>query len=85
MTEIVVTAIRLSDRARWAALRCRYLEFYQTRLPPEIYEHTWQRLTAQESPIRGLGARLGGLFIMGTDPARGGRRDFSAGHVLQLH
>ncbi len=60
MTEIVVTAIRPLDRARWAELWCRYLEFYQTRLPPEVYEHTWRRLIAQESPIRGLGTRLSG-------------------------
>jgi GNAT superfamily N-acetyltransferase len=59
MADIVVTAIRPPDRARWAELWRGYLDFYETRLPPEIYEHTWQRLIAAESPIRGLGARLG--------------------------
>lgn len=34
------------------------IDFYQTQLPPEIYDCTWQRLIAAESPIRGLGARL---------------------------
>jgi GNAT superfamily N-acetyltransferase len=32
--------------------------FYETRLPPEIYDNTWRWLTAEEGPIRGLGARL---------------------------
>src|SRR6516225_7404919 len=60
MTGIVVTAIKPHDRARWAELWRGYLDFYETQLPPEIYDHTWQRLIAAESPIRGLGARLGG-------------------------
>ena len=59
MADIVVTAIRPQDRARWAELWRGYLDFYETELPPEIYEHTWQRLIAAESPICGLGARLG--------------------------
>jgi GNAT superfamily N-acetyltransferase len=57
--EIVVNLIIPADRDRWAELWRGYLDFYQTRLPPEIYEHTWQRLIAAEGPIRGLGARLG--------------------------
>ena len=59
MTEIVVTALRAEDRDRWAELWHLYLEFYETQLSPEIYEHTWRRLIAAESLIRGLGARLG--------------------------
>jgi GNAT superfamily N-acetyltransferase len=57
--EIIVTAVAPSDRERWAELWRGYLDFYETRLAPEIYEHTWQRLIAPESPIRGLGARIG--------------------------
>ena len=60
MPGIIVNALRPQDRARWAELWRGYLDFYETALPPEIYEHTWQRLMAPESPIRGLGARLGG-------------------------
>ena len=60
MANIIVTTIIAEDRARWAELWRGYLDFYETRLPPEMYEHTWQRLIAVESPIRGLGARLGG-------------------------
>jgi ribosomal protein S18 acetylase RimI-like enzyme len=60
MADIIITPLGSHDRARWAELWCGYLDFYETRLPPEIYDHTWQRLIAAESPIRGLGARLGG-------------------------
>jgi len=59
MSDIIVTSLRPQDRARWAVLWRGYLDFYETRLPVAIYEHTWQRLIAGESPIRGLGARLG--------------------------
>jgi GNAT superfamily N-acetyltransferase len=59
LADIVVTPVTPRDRDRWAELRRGYLEFYETSLPPEIYDHTWQRLTAAEGPIRGLGARVG--------------------------
>jgi GNAT superfamily N-acetyltransferase len=60
VVDIVITSIEPRDRARWAELWRGYLDFYETRLQPEIFEHTWLRLIADESPIRGLGARLGG-------------------------
>lgn len=59
MADIVVTAFRPQDRVRWTELWRGYLLFYETELAPEIYEHTWHRLIATESPIHGLGARLG--------------------------
>src|SRR5207244_334502 len=59
MADIIVNAIRLQDQTRWTELWRDYLDFYETKLPAEIYEHTWRRLIAAESPIRGLGARLG--------------------------
>ena len=59
MSDTVVTPLGPADRGRWAELWAGYLDFYKTELPPEMYEHTWQRLIAAESPIRGLGARLG--------------------------
>jgi GNAT superfamily N-acetyltransferase len=59
VSDIFVTPITSRDRTRWAELWRGYLDFYETSLPGEIYEHTWQRLIAAESPIRGLGARLG--------------------------
>jgi GNAT superfamily N-acetyltransferase len=58
--DITISALEPQDHARWAELWRGYLNFYETELPQEIYDHTWQRLLAPESPIRGLGARLGG-------------------------
>src|SRR5215472_3009786 len=60
MRDIVVNAFGPQDHARWAELWRGYLDFYETEQPQETYEHTWQQLIAPESPIRGLGARLGG-------------------------
>jgi GNAT superfamily N-acetyltransferase len=60
MTDIVITPLGPQDRERWAELWRGYLDFYETELPLEIYDHTWQRLIVAGSPIRGLGARLGG-------------------------
>ena len=60
MAGIIVGALQPSDRARWAELWRGYLDFYETSLPPDIYDHTWRRLTAGDSPIRGLGARRDG-------------------------
>ena len=60
MAEIVVNPISGRDRDRWAELWRGYLDFYETQLPPEIYDHTWHRLTAAAGPIRALGARQGG-------------------------
>jgi GNAT superfamily N-acetyltransferase len=59
LVEIVVKPITGQDRDRWAELWRGYLDFYEARLPPEIYDHTWQRLIAPEGSIHGLGARLG--------------------------
>jgi GNAT superfamily N-acetyltransferase len=58
MAEIIVTPLAATDRDRWAELWHGYLDFYETRLPLEIYDHTWRRLNAADGAIRGLGARL---------------------------
>jgi GNAT superfamily N-acetyltransferase len=57
---LVVTELRPADEARWRELWRGYLEFYETELPPERYDHTWRRLLAPDGAIRGFGARLGG-------------------------
>ena len=59
MTGIVITPFAGADRNRWAELWRQYLEFYETELPTEIYDHTWRRLLAPDGAIRGRGARLG--------------------------
>ena len=59
MPQIIVTELRPADRARWSELWRSYLDFYQTALPPGMYDLTWERLIAPEGPIRGFGARHG--------------------------
>jgi ribosomal protein S18 acetylase RimI-like enzyme len=59
MTEIVITPFAGADRNRWAELRRKYIEFFETELPAEIYDHTWRRLLAPDGAFRGCGARLG--------------------------
>jgi GNAT superfamily N-acetyltransferase len=59
LAEIIVTPLAAADRDRWAELWRGYLDFYETRLPPEIYDHTWRRLIAADGAICGLGARFG--------------------------
>lgn len=55
---IEVGRLRESDRPRWTELWRGYLDFYQTALPPENYEHTWSRLI-QDDPLHALAARDG--------------------------
>jgi GNAT superfamily N-acetyltransferase len=59
MTEILITPFRAEDRERWGELWRGYLDFYETALPPEIYDDTWRRLTTPGGTIYGFGARLG--------------------------
>jgi GNAT superfamily N-acetyltransferase len=59
MSDIVVTGLRPDDKPRWAELWRLYLQFYETELPPERYEHTWRRLMEPQSGIAGFGARAG--------------------------
>ena len=60
MVEIVVNPITRQDRERWAELWRGYLDFYETRLPPETYDHIWRQLIAADGPVHGLGARQDG-------------------------
>ena len=53
MADIVVTSLGPPDRVRWAELWRGYLNFYETELPPEIYDHTWQRLTPRRVQSEG--------------------------------
>jgi GNAT superfamily N-acetyltransferase len=59
MTDVVVTALRPEDRDRWTVLWRAYLDFYETSLPAEIYQHTWRALLDPSGPICGFGARDG--------------------------
>ena len=49
----MIRAIGPDDRAAWTKLWRGYLEFYETVLPDEVYETTWQRLHDPAEPIWG--------------------------------
>lgn len=51
-----------ADRQRWTELWRTYLDFYDTTLSPEIFEHSWARILTGEE-IRGLAAREGGEIL----------------------
>ena len=59
MADVVVTALRAEDRDRWSVLWRAYLDFYETSLPAEIYQHTWRALLDPDGPLYGFGAREG--------------------------
>jgi GNAT superfamily N-acetyltransferase len=41
---LIVRPLKQSDHADWRRLWTAYLDFYETRLPEEVYQTTWQRL-----------------------------------------
>lgn len=53
----IVSELRHEDKERWKELWKGYLDFYQTTLPNETYERTWERLMDQTGTLRGLCAR----------------------------
>jgi len=59
---IGIGPLQPEERARWEVLARGYKAFYQTPLPDEAYEKTWQRLMAR-TDIFGLGAHLNGELI----------------------
>jgi GNAT superfamily N-acetyltransferase len=61
-SERVVGEMRPEDQGRWKELWRGYLDFYQTALPDEVYQRTWNRLMNRSGTLRGLCAR---------DPASG--------------
>jgi GNAT superfamily N-acetyltransferase len=63
MSAIEITELRATDRERWTELWRRYLEFYETALPAEIYTHTWARILDPAAPIYGFGARADGRLV----------------------
>ena len=57
----MIRALRSDDRAVWSQLWTQYLTFYETELPAEIYEVTWQRLQDANEPIWGALAEQDGV------------------------
>lgn len=56
---VEIAPLAPADRAEWEMLARGYKRFYQTEIPDEDYERTWQALLAG-GRVHGLGARLDG-------------------------
>lgn len=41
---LTIRPLEQSDHADWRRLWTAYLEFYETKLPEDVYQTTWQRL-----------------------------------------
>ncbi|MCY3985008.1 MAG: GNAT family N-acetyltransferase [Roseovarius sp.] len=63
MSAIAIRQIYRSDKPEWAALWKAYLEFYETSLPDEIYNATFERLLSDSHPDQN-----GFLAIMDNTP-----------------
>jgi len=50
---MTIRMLQPGDRDAWTLLWTAYLRFYDTTLPPEIFESTWQRLLDPAEPMRG--------------------------------
>jgi len=48
MKEITIRAPQAGDRQAWQALWTDYLAFYETSVPADVYDTTWQRFFSDE-------------------------------------
>ncbi len=62
MSPLQVAPLQPGDRQRWTELWRRYLEFYRTTLPQEVYAHTWSRLL-EGRELHALAAREGDEIV----------------------
>ena len=61
MTGIVIRPLRPADEAAWRRLWTGYLDYYETRVPDEVYATTFARLlSGAEGEFHGLVADRGG-------------------------
>jgi GNAT superfamily N-acetyltransferase len=63
MTAMIdIGPLRPADRAPWEVLARGYKAFYETEVPDEGYEQTWQRLL-RDGEIHAIGAWLDGTLV----------------------
>ena len=48
---VTVRAVTPEDRADWGTLWGKYLSFYETSRPDDVYEETWRRIMAGENEM----------------------------------
>lgn len=64
MNAITIRSYEQSDHADWHRLWTAYLDFYETKLPEEVYASTWQRLFSNgEYEPKGFIAHLDGKAV----------------------
>ena len=64
MTGITIRPLEQSDHADWRRLWTAYLDFYETKLPAEVYAKTWERLfSGGEFEPKGFIAHLDGKAV----------------------
>ena len=56
----VIRPVEDAERADWEPLWQAYLEFYETKVPPEVTDTTWARLQDPSEPMFVLGAYIDG-------------------------
>lgn len=60
-TNVIVRKLRASDRSEWDRLWTAYLAFYETTLPPEIYDSSFARMLGDDPhEFKGLIAEVDG-------------------------
>lgn len=60
---ILIRPVGRDERAAWEPLWTGYLDFYQTKLPKEIYDVTWRRLHDPLEPMGLIGAYVDGRLL----------------------
>lgn len=60
---IQVRPLQAQDLTQWSALWQSYLCFYNSTLPPEQTERTWQRLNNEQFNLHGLAALQGDTLV----------------------
>lgn len=59
--KLIIRQLEADDETEWRRLWTGYLTYYQTKLPPEVYDSTFMRLlSGQPGEYRGLIAEIGG-------------------------
>lgn len=60
---VVVRAAATRDEAAWRSLWAQYVAFYESEVPPEVTDATWQRLLHERDGFIGRIAELNGAVI----------------------